>query len=102
LGSAAPTETIVTRAMWVGTSGESKAIDSGASLMIPSQAALSAARAGDYSLMTSESVRWAAGATGDVPVFFGNGAGTTFLRGELPQLMKQLESGKVSKIKITF
>jgi RHS repeat-associated protein len=91
-----------TRAMWVGKDGLEAAQASGASLLRPSQAALNAMRAGDMSLMQAESAAWARGATGRVPVFFGNGAGRTFLNHELPQLLKNMNSGKVTGIDITF
>jgi hypothetical protein len=62
---------------------------SGAELLKPSQAALDAAKAGDWSVMRAESAAWAKGDSGDVPVFFGNGKGRIFLNDELPELLKK-------------
>ena len=90
------------RAMWVGADGLEAAMASGAQLMKPSAAAIKAMEAGDMSLMQAESAMWAKGATGRVPVFFGNGAGRTFLGHELPQLLNNMNTGKVSVIDITF
>jgi RHS repeat-associated protein len=94
--------TVATRAMWVGKDGLEAAKASGASLMRPSQAALKAMRAGDMSLMQAESAAWARGATGRVPVFFGNGPGRTFLNHEFPELLKNMNSGKVTGVDIDF
>jgi len=96
------TDLAAARAMWVGKDGLAAARASGAMLLKPSQAALNAMRAGDMSLMQAESAAWARGATGQVPVFFGNGAGRTFLNHELPQLLKNMNSGKITGIEITF
>jgi RHS repeat-associated protein len=95
-------ETISTRAMWVGPEGELAARASGAQVLQPSQAAVNAAAAGDWSLMRAESAAWARGATGEVPVFFGNGQGRIFLNDELPALLNNMNSGKVGVINITF
>jgi RHS repeat-associated protein len=94
--------TAVPRAFWVGPEGELAAQQSGAQLLQPSQAALDAAKAGDWSVMRAESAEWAKGASGDVPVFFGNGKGRIFLNDELPQLLKGMDAGKVKSIDITF
>jgi len=96
------TQVAATRAMWVGKDGLAAAQASGASLLKPSQAALNAMRTGDMSLMQAESAAWARGATGQVPVFFGDGAGRTFLNHELPELLKNMDSGKVTEIDISF
>lgn len=88
--------------MWVGPEGELAAKAAGARVLQPSQAALNAAKAGDYTLMRAESAQWAKGATGDVPVFFGNGKGRIFLNDELPELLKNMDAGKVKSIDITF
>ena len=98
----AATEAVATRAMWVGRDGLEAAKASGASLMQPSETALRAMRAGDMSIMQAESAAWARGAAGQVPVFFGNGAGRTFLNHELPELLRNMNSGKVTSIDITF
>jgi hypothetical protein len=52
--------------------------------------------------MRAESAAWAKGATGDVPVFFGNGKGRIFLNDELPDLLKNMDTGKVKTIDISF
>lgn len=90
------------RAFWVGVDGEAAAQASGAQLLKPSQAALNAAKAGDWSVMRAESAAWAKGASGDVPVFFGNGKGRIFLNDELPELLKNMDAGKVKSIQIDF
>ena len=91
-----------TRAMWVGRDGELAARASGAQLLRPSKAAVEAARAGDWSVMRAESAAWADGARGYVPVFFGSGKGRIFLGDELPKVLKNMNSGKVQVIDITF
>ena len=101
-GKLVTAETTVTRAMWVGPEGELAAKASGAQVLQPSSAAVQAASSGDWSLMRSESAAWAKGATGEVPVFFGNGKGRIFLNDELPELLKNMNSGKVNAIDITF
>ncbi len=90
------------RAFWAGADGEAAAQASGAQLLKPSQAALDAAKAGDWSVMRAESAAWAKGASGDVPVFFGNGKGRIFLNDELPELLKNMDAGKVKSIQIDF
>lgn len=95
-------EMTATRAFWVGPDGELAAKASGAQLLKPSKAALDAAKAGDWSLMRAESAQWAKGAKGVVPVFFGNGKGRIFLNDELPELLKNIDAGKVKSIDITF
>jgi hypothetical protein len=52
--------------------------------------------------MRAESTAWAKGATGNVPVFFGNGQGRIFLNDELPELLNNMNSGTVNSIDITF
>ena len=47
--------------------------------------------------MRSESAAWAKGATGKVPVFFGNGKGRIFLNDELPELLKREKINLVIK-----
>jgi hypothetical protein len=93
---------ISTRAMWVGKDGLEAATASGAGVMKASETAIRAMQAGDMSIMQAESAAWARGATGYVPVFFGNGAGRTFLNHEFPELLKNMSSGKVEVIDITF
>jgi hypothetical protein len=95
-------ETTTTRAFWVGTDGEAAAQASGAQVLKPSQAAVDAAKAGNWSPMRAESAGWAKGATGDVPVYFGNGQGRIFLNDELPELLKNMDSGQVKSIDISF
>jgi RHS repeat-associated protein/prepilin-type processing-associated H-X9-DG protein len=95
-------KTVSTRAMWAGTDGLEAAAASGAKLMKPSAAALRAMETGNMSLMQAESAAWAKGATGEVTVFFGNGAGRTFLNHELPELLNSINSGRVSVIDIAF
>jgi RHS repeat-associated protein len=90
------------RAFWVGANGEAAAVASGAKVLQPSKAALDAAARGDWSLMRAESAAFARGATGDVKVFYGDGKGRIFRNDELPELLKNLESGQVSVIEITF
>ena len=90
------------RAFWVGVDGEAAAQASGAKLLKPSQAAVDAAKTGNWSLMRAESAVWAKGASGDVPVFFGNGKGRIFLNDELPELLKNMDAGKVKSIQIGF
>jgi len=68
----------------------------------PSQAAVDAAAKGNWSPMRAESAEWARGATGDVPVFFGNSKGRIFLNDELPELLKNMDSGTVKSIDISF
>src|SRR5262245_36182527 len=94
--------TMATRAMWVGKEGLVAARASGATVMRPSQAALAAMRNGDMSVMQAESAAWARGAAGRVPVFFGNREGRIFLDHELPELLKNMNSGKVTEIDIDF
>ena len=92
-----------TRAMWVGRDGELAARASGAQVLRPSKAAVTAAETGDWSLMRAESSAWAEGARGQVPVFFGNtGKGRIFLNDELPKLLNNMNSGKVNVINVTF
>jgi RHS repeat-associated protein len=90
------------RAFWVGPNGEAAAIASGARLLKPSDAAVAAARGGDWSLMRIESAAWARGASGDVPVFFGDGKGRIFLNDELPELIKNMNAGKIKSLQIDF
>jgi hypothetical protein len=52
--------------------------------------------------MRAESAAWARGTTGEVPVFFGNGKGRIFFGDELPELLKNIDSGKVNQIIISF
>jgi RHS repeat-associated protein len=91
-----------TRAMWVGRDGELAARASGAQVLRPSKAAVTAAEAGEWSLMRAESSAWAEGARGQVPVFFGTGKGRIFLNDELPKLLNNMNSGKVNVIDITY
>jgi len=90
------------RAFWTGVDGELAAQASGAQVLKPSQTALDAATKGNWSLMRAESAAWAKGATGDVPVFFGNGKGRIFLNDELPELLKNMDAGTVKSINISF
>jgi hypothetical protein len=52
--------------------------------------------------MRGESAAFARSATGDVKVFYGDGKGRIFRNDELPELLKNLETGQVSVIEITF
>jgi hypothetical protein len=102
LGRVANAAKTTPRAFWVGADGEAAAQASGALLLKPSQAALNAAKAGDWSVMRAESAAWAKGASGDVLVFFGNGKGRIFLNDELPEFLKNMDAGKVKSIQIDF
>jgi hypothetical protein len=93
---------ITPRAFWTGVDGELAARASGSQVLKPTQVAVDAASRGDWSLMRAESADWARGATGDVPVFFGNGKGRIFLNDELPELLKNMDSGKVKSIDVSF
>ena len=95
-------EAPMVRAMWTGRDGLAAAQASGASVLRPTPAALNAMRSGDMTLMNAESAAWARGASGDVPVFFGNGSGRTFLNHELPELINNMNVNKVSGITISF
>jgi hypothetical protein len=52
--------------------------------------------------MWAESAAWPKGASGDVPVFFGNGKGRIFLNDELPGLLKNMDAGKGKSIQRDF
>jgi hypothetical protein len=86
----------------VGADGEAAVQASRAQLLKPSPAAIDAAKAGDWWVMRAESAAWAKGASGDVRVFFGNGKGRIFLNDELPELLKNMDSGKAKSIEIDF
>ena len=90
------------RVFWVGKNGELAAKAAGGNLLQPSKAAVEAAARGDWSLMRAESAAFARGATGDAKVFFGDGKGRIFRNDELPELLKNLETGKSTVIDITF
>jgi hypothetical protein len=102
IGAAARVASGAERVFWVGEEGQAAAIASGGRLLQPSKAALDAAAAGDFTLMSAESAAWARGATGEAEAFFGNGKGQHFLLDELPELLRRLESGEVTAIEITF
>ena len=89
------------RAFWDGSDGELAAQASGARILQPSQAAIDAA-AGKWSLMRAASAAWGEGATGEIPVFFGNGKRRIFLNDELPVLLENMNNRTVKSIDITF
>ena len=92
------------RAMWVGDDGLQAATVSGYKLFNPTYRATDAAAFGHFDLLFRESAEFAAGARGVVPVFFGTSqyGGKAFLRYELPELIKNIDTGLVKSINITF
>jgi RHS repeat-associated protein len=87
---------------WVGADGRAAAAASGGTTLAPSQGALSAAAAGNIKAVAAESAAAAKAATGPQKVFIGEGSGKVFYQEELPNLLQNIDKGKVPSIEINF
>lgn len=87
---------------WVGKEGQAAAEGFGGKTLGVSVEANKAAMNGDLGLVIQESIAAAKAASGPQNVFIGNGVGNIFWKKELPELLKNMDSGAVSRITIHF
>jgi RHS repeat-associated protein len=91
-----------TNTWWVGESGQAAAAQSGGKMLAPSPSATQAAAAGNLKPMAAESAAAAKAATGPQKVYLGEGKGDIFYKKELPNLLQNMDKGKVPSIEINF
>jgi hypothetical protein len=87
---------------WVGSEGRAAAANSEGTMLAPSQGATRAAATGNIKPIAAESAAAAKAATGPQKVYIGEGSGNVFYKKELPNLLENMDKGKVPSIEINF